>query len=105
MVLFRTSEKVRKLANVDKVDWCDLAENLRSSKNLFFKKIFEEFKEAAPSAFRSCPVIGRYEVFNFTLGKALVKMIPIGGYTVKLIATDNLINYYNLTVSLNVNSS
>lgn len=104
MILFKTSEKVRRLANVDKIDWCDIAQNLRSSKNLFFKKLFEELKQVAPSAFRSCPVIGRYEVFNFTIGKAFVSMIPIGEYTVKLTA-NNLITYYNLTITVDVNSS
>lgn len=105
--MYKASEKTRKLANIEKIDWCDITENVRSSKNLFAKSIFEELKQIAPSAFRSCPLIGRYAFVNYTFGKAFVNMMPVGGYSVKLIgySKETEINYYNATVLFNINSS
>lgn len=107
MAIFKTSEKTRKLANIEKVDWCDITENIKSMKNLFAKNVFEELKKLAPSAFKRCPLIGRYEFVNYAVEKALVNMLPIGAYSIKITGYSKkaILSYYNITILSNINLS
>lgn len=90
VLLFKTGEKLRRLANIDGVDWCESVRNIKNIKNAFAKRIIREVKEASPNLFRKCPLFGRYEINNFTLSKSYINMIPAGSYIIKVSLYDQL---------------
>lgn len=92
------------MANLERMDWCELVKDTKSTKNGFAKNLFADMKKLAPDAFRECPLFGIYEVKNFTFAKSFANLLPIGSYMIRYNAYGGSINrnLYNMTIVFDV---
>lgn len=58
------------MVKLERMDFCKVVGNTRSTRNGFVKRLFDEVKKFAPSILRRCPVNGRYQLVNFTISES-----------------------------------
>lgn len=83
----------KKFGSADKIDWCGLIKPSKSAvlKNMFAKKLIQEFKTILPKEVLTCPLTGIIEMKNVSVKFELMKMLPKGLYIVRFKAADKKI--------------
>lgn len=86
--ILKNDKSTRKFGVVEKVEWCELVKSVASMKNIFAKKMIQEFKKLLPKSIFVCPLKGKVDLVDITLQFDYMRMMPKGLYIVKLNAVD-----------------
>jgi hypothetical protein len=72
------------------MEWCSLINPSGTGylKNVFVKKIIQEYKNLFPKAIFACPLSGLIALKDITVRVEILKIMPEGLYTIKYVITD-----------------
>lgn len=94
--------KVRKLTGVEKLDWCAKIGNINKIENPFTRNMFKQSRARSPNFLKKCPLIGISSMINFTQDKNVMKMLPLGTYTLRnKIYDDQKVKQLRMEITLN----
>lgn len=97
------SSKYRQLTSAVKIDFCAMAEDANSVKNIFVRAVMKQFQSVNPMFSTKCPIEGQFTC-NTTYSKSVLGMMPNGVYASKIGVYDSKPSVFlNFTMKIKQN--